>query len=206
MDKDKLFPATAMPDEDWWHALWPDPTQVIQDAGITAEMDVIDLCCGDGYFTKSMCEQVTPNMVYGVDMDTGLLAAADKACTSYRNYQSITGDALNLPQLISKTVDFVFMANTFHGVPDPLYLSQVVNQVLNDNGHFAIINWYRKPREETTVLNLPRGPDTELRMQPDEVQAVVEPAGFILESIVDVGPYHYGAIFSKTDKQKTANR
>jgi SAM-dependent methyltransferase len=201
MNKGKLFTATLMPDEDWWHALWPNPSQVIQDAGITADMDVVDLCCGDGYFTKHMCELVDPNQVYAVDMDTDLLALADKACASYSNYQSIAGDALDLPQLVTKPVDFVFMANTFHGVPDPLYLSQAVNQTLNDSGRFAIINWYRKPREETTVLDLPRGPDTELRMQPEEVQAIVEPAGFVLESVVDVGPYHYGAIFSKTDNK-----
>jgi len=47
------------------------------------------------------------------------------------------------------------------------------------------------------VLDQPRGPDTELRMQPEGVQQVVEPAGFRLEKVVDVGPYHYGVVFIK---------
>jgi len=47
------------------------------------------------------------------------------------------------------------------------------------------------------VLDQPRGPDTELRMQPEDVQQVVEPAGFRLEKVVDVGPYHYGVVFIK---------
>jgi hypothetical protein len=73
---------------------------------------------------------------------------------------------------------------------------------LNDTGRFTVINWYRRSREETTVLDQPRGPDTELRMQPEDVQQVVEPAGFVLEKIVDVGPYHYAAIFCKSLNRK----
>lgn len=47
-------------------------------------------------------------------------------------------------------------------------------------------------------LDRSRGPDTELRMQPEEEQQVVEPAGFMLEKIIDVSPYHYGAVFIKS--------
>ncbi|MHB1678063.1 MAG: hypothetical protein ACYCSS_11095 [Sulfuriferula sp.] len=27
--QEKLFPATMMLDQDWWHALWPDPGRVL---------------------------------------------------------------------------------------------------------------------------------------------------------------------------------
>ncbi len=145
-----------------------------------------------------MCELVNLGQVYGVDIDTDLLAKAKKACDQYKNFSPILGDALDLPQLVNGMIDYVFIANTFHGVPDQLYLSKVVNQTLNDNGRFVVINWYRIPREETKVLDQPRGPDTNLRMQPEDVQLVVEPAGFILDKVVDVGPYHYGAIFYKS--------
>ncbi|MEN8108233.1 MAG: methyltransferase domain-containing protein [Pseudomonadota bacterium] len=197
MNKDRLFPTTIMPDKDWWHALWPNPSQVLQDVGIAAGMSVVDLCCGDGYFTQPMCELTNPGDVYGLDLDADLLGQAETVCDPYRNFHSILGDALDLPQLIDGLVDFVFMANTFHGVPDQLYLSKAISHTLNDAGRFAAINWYRRPREETMVLDQPRGPDTELRMQPEEVQQVVEPAGFLLEKVVDVGPYHYGAVFIK---------
>lgn len=29
----RLFPATIMPDRDWWHALWPDPEAVLRTIG-----------------------------------------------------------------------------------------------------------------------------------------------------------------------------
>ena len=197
MNKDKLFPATVMPDQDWWHALWPNPSQVLRDAGIIEGMDTVDLCCGDGYFTAPMCELTNPGSVYALDLERTLLAQAETACGTYANFRAIAGDAYNLPQLIESPVDFVFMANTFHGVPDKKVLSKAVCESLKPGGRFAIINWYRLPREVTTVLEQPRGPDTKLRMEPEEVQAHVELAGFKLEKIVDVGPYHYAIIFTR---------
>ena len=200
MNKDKLFPATIMPDKDWWHALWPDPARVLHDVGIASGMCSMDLCCGDGYFTRPMCELTS--QVYGLDLNPDLLSQAELACSTYSNFQPILGDAYDLPQLVDGLVDFVFMANTFHGVPEQPRLSRAIYETLNEAGRFAVINWYRRPREETTVLDQPRGPDKELRMQPEDVLQVVEPAGFMLERIIDVGPYHYGAVFIKSREKK----
>ena len=58
---------------------------------------------------------------------------------------------------------------------------------------------HRRPREETPVLDQPRGPDAVLRMAPEDVCRVVEPAGFALSAVVDVGPYHYGAVFRRAE-------
>ena len=198
MNKDKLFPATIMPDKDWWHALWPDPSRVLREVGISKGMNIVDLCCGDGYFTRAMCELSGQGQVYGLELDEALLGQAEAACGAFNNFESILGDAMELPRLVDGLVDFVFMANTFHGVPDQQSLSRAISHALNDTGRFAVINWYRRPREETTVLDQPRGPDTKMRMQPEEVQQIVEPAGFLLEKTVDVGPYHYGAVFVKS--------
>ena len=198
MSDEKLFPATVMPDSDWWHALWPDAEGVLRAVGIKPDMQVVDLCCGDGHFTRPMCHLVHPGKTWALDLDAGLLDQAEQACRENPNFHAILGDARELSARIDGPVDFVFIANTFHGVPDKTALSRAVHGALREGGRFAIINWYRRPREETTVLDQPRGPDTELRMAPEDVQQVVEPAGFTLEKVVDVGPYHYGAVFAKS--------
>ena len=61
IDRDALFPATGMPDRDWWQALWPDPANVLQALGLQARMEVVDLCYGDGYFTGPLrnCQLVS---------------------------------------------------------------------------------------------------------------------------------------------------
>lgn len=193
-----FFPATAMPDRDWWEALWPEPEAVVRALGIAPGLAVADLCCGDGYFTAAVARLVA-GRVYGVDMDPAMLERAraelERAGAAVRDL--ICGDARDLPKLLPETVDYVLIANTFHGVPDKTGLARAVAEALNAGGRFAIVNWHPQPRERTTVLDQPRGPKTEMRMSPDAVRSVVEPAGFALERLVELPPYHYGAVFEK---------
>ena len=101
--------------------------------------------------------------------------------------------------MIPTPVDYILIANTFHGAPDKTALAREVAAALKPGGRFGVVNWHPKPREETTVLDKPRGPSTELRMSPEHTRAVVEPAGFALVSLVELPPYHYGAIFVRTN-------
>jgi len=160
-------------------------------------MKVVDLCCGDGHFTRPMCQLAHPGKTWALDLDARLLAEAEQACLGNPNFIAVRADARELSRYISEPADFVFIANTFHGVPDKTALSKAVFAALRRGGRFAIINWHHLPRDETRVLGQPRGPDTALRMEPDAVRRLVEPAGFTLEKVVDVGPYHYGAVFLK---------
>ncbi|WP_315975695.1 class I SAM-dependent methyltransferase [Phyllobacterium sp. A18/5-2] len=63
----KSFPASSMPDRDWWTMLWPDPLDVVQNLGVTPKISVLDLCCGDGYFTAPLAKLVGGN-VYALDL------------------------------------------------------------------------------------------------------------------------------------------
>jgi len=49
------------------------------------------------------------------------------------------------------------------------------------------------------VLGEPRGPATKLRMAPEQVRSAVEPAGFHLDRVVELPPYHYGAVFRRRE-------
>ncbi len=196
MTNDAFFPATAMPDREWWSALWPDPGGVIRSLGVEPGMTVVDLCCGDGYFTAPLAKLVD-GRVYALDIDPDLLEQArmevERGGATVMEW--ICADACDLAELVSEKVDYVLIANTFHGVPDKAEMARAVASVLKPEGRFAVINWHPLPREQTTVLGQPRGPKTEMRMSPDDVRAVVEPAGFTLDRVVELPPYHYGAIF-----------
>ncbi len=192
---ERIFPATAMPDPNWWHALWPDPDAVIEALGIGRGMTVIDIGCGDGYFTAAIARQVGSGRVIGLDLDPVMLEQAKKACNGMHNCTWLMGDAMELSRLITGPVDYALIANTFHGVPDKTRFAREVAKVLRPRGHFAIVNWHPLPREQTTVLGKSRGPTTSMRMSPKAVQAVVEPAGFLVEQIVELPPFHYGVVF-----------
>lgn len=192
-----MFPATSMPDRDWWQALWPNPKDTLCSLDVTPNMIIVDLCCGDGYFTIPLAEIAAK--VYGVELDGALLeqAKTDAAALDIQNCQWIQGDAMQIGNIIPELVDYVLIANTFHGIPNKECIIQGIASILKVGGQLSFINWHQKSREETTVLGLPRGPKAEMRMSPSQVEHIVLPLGFELKKVVDVSPYHYGSIFIK---------
>jgi SAM-dependent methyltransferase len=192
-----FFKGTEMPTAGWWEALWPDPAMVLVQVGITPSMEVIDLCSGDGWFTLQIARLA--RLVTSIDIDRNFLdlAGVRLAENGITNCKFVEGNAYEVDRLISQPADFVFMANAFHGVPEKTRLARAVANALVPYGHFAIVNWHARPREQTTILGEPRGPASELRMTPEATIAAVEPGGFKLHQVVELPPYHYGAIFNK---------
>jgi ubiquinone/menaquinone biosynthesis C-methylase UbiE len=80
--------------------------------------------------------------VIAIDIDPNLLEPARHRLkeNGVANYTFAAGDAYQLGRLWLRPVDFVFMANAFHGVPDRLRLSRAVREILKPSGHFAIVN------------------------------------------------------------------
>jgi SAM-dependent methyltransferase len=191
-----FFTGTEMPDAGWWEALWPDPAGVLAKVGMRPDMEVIDLCSGDGWFTLQVAK--IARRVVAIDLDPRLLHVARQrlAESGIENCELIQGDAYDVASLAAGGADFVFLANAFHGVPDRLRLARAVRQVLRPQSRFAIVNWHQRPREDTKVLGEPRGPKTELRLSPEQTVEDVEASGLKLASLVDVPPYHYGAVFA----------
>ena len=193
-----FFQGTEMPTAGWWEALWPDPAGVLATVGLRPDMDVIDLCSGDGWFTLQIAK--VARHVSAIDIDPNLLEVARHRLleSGVTNCKFIAGDAYDIAQLTAPA-DFVFMANAFHGVPDRTRLGQAVKNALKADGSFVIVNWHKHPREETPILGEPRGPKTELRMSPEETIKSVEGSGLKFTKIVEVPPYHYGVVFKRSD-------
>lgn len=186
-----------MPNAGWWEALWPDPAGVLTAVGIKRGMDVIDLCSGDGWFTLQIAK--IARLVIAVDIDAALLNVARTrlAESGATNCEFQTGDAYQLVALAKRPVDFVFLANAFHGVPDRPRLARSVHDALKPSGRLAIVNWHPRPREMTTVLGEPRGPKTELRLSPQHTIDAVATGGLTLVGMIEVPPYHYAALFER---------
>lgn len=195
-----LFPATSMPDRRWWATLWPDPAGVLQQIDIRAGMVALDLCCGDGYFTAPLAE-LLDGRVYALELDAALIeqARAEVARRGACVRQWFCADARQVAGLLPERVDYVLLANTFHGVPDQPSIARAVRSVTRTGGCLGIVNWHRIPRERTMVLGLARGPQSHMRMTPAQVAAIVEPAGFRTKAVVELPPYHYGSVFEAVD-------
>jgi ubiquinone/menaquinone biosynthesis C-methylase UbiE len=143
-----------MPDPGWWEALWPDPVKVLSDVGVTPGMSVIDLCCGDGWFTLPLSKLV--RKVLAIDIDSKLIDAA-KVRFAERggapNCGFLVADAYDIAKVVREPV---FLANAFHGVPDRPRLVRAVAETLRPGGLFAVVNWHpmiqTSPKAAATLL------------------------------------------------------
>ena len=192
-----FFQGTEMPDAGWWESLWPDPAAVLGAVGVKPGAETVDLCCGDGWFTLQLAK--IARHVLAVDIDPALLKIAQTrlAESGVSKCEYLAGDACELAMLAPRPFDLVFMANAFHGVPDRSRLARAVHETLKPGGRFAIVNWHRRPREETVVLGEPRGPQTDLRLSPGATIEAVASGGLRPAGLVELPPYHYTALFER---------
>jgi SAM-dependent methyltransferase len=195
-----FFEGTEMPTAGWWEALWPDPAGVLASVGLRPGLDVVDLCSGDGWFTLQIARLA--RRVTAIDIDRKLLDVARLrlAEAGMTNCRFVAGDAYAVAELAGEPVDFVFLANAFHGVPDKPRLARAVKATLKPGGRFAVVNWHRRPREETTILGEPRGPRTDLRLSPQQTISAVTQPGLRLVDLVEIRPYHYATVFERTSE------
>jgi SAM-dependent methyltransferase len=72
--------------------------------------------------------------VLAIDIDRNMLDVARDRLTKAgtTNCELVEGDAYELTTLAGRLVDFVFMANAFHGVPDQPRLAQAVPTIPTD--------------------------------------------------------------------------
>ena len=138
-----VFPATTMPDEAWWRVLWPDPVSILGEMRVRLGMVVIDLCCGDGLFTIGIAG--IARRVYAVDIDPATLDRARRRvkAAGATNCDFIAADAMAGADILPEPVDYVFLANTLHGVPDQPKLTRAVAAT-----RFGIVNWHSHTHEE----------------------------------------------------------
>jgi ubiquinone/menaquinone biosynthesis C-methylase UbiE len=192
-----FFQGTEMPASGWWEALWPEPVRVLAAVGLKPDMEVVDLCSGDGWFTLQIASVAA--RVIAIDIDRDLLEMARHRLqeSGITNCDFIAGDAYDIATIVKRPVDFVFLTNAFHGVPDRPRLAAAVRATLKPSGRFAIVNWHKRAREETKVLGEPRGPNTELRVSPEQTIASVRAGGLMLVQQVEIPPYHYAVIFER---------
>jgi SAM-dependent methyltransferase len=192
-----FFQGTEMPTAGWWEALWPDPAGVLASVGLKPDMEAIDLCSGDGWFTLQIAK--IARHVTAIDIDPHLLEVARHRLTEsgQTNCDFAAGDAYELKKMAPRLADFVFIANAFHGVPDRPRLARAIREVLKPTGQLVVVNWHQRPREETTILGEPRGPKTELRLSPAQTIESVEASGLKRAHVIEVPPYHYAVVFEQ---------
>ena len=171
---------------------------LIDPGTLWAELDLpqgitfLDLGCGQGNYALAAADRVGPaGVVYAVDLwEEGIAELKDRAVRA-ANLKALVAGAGQLP-LDNHTVDVGFMATVLHDLVEAGTAAGALaemNRVLKPGGRLAIV--------EFDKIDGPPGPPRHIRLEADEVEALVAPYGFARQKTVELGPYNYLMTFSK---------
>jgi ubiquinone/menaquinone biosynthesis C-methylase UbiE len=104
--------------------------------GVTGEMQILDVGCGTGFFTRLLAEGLSRGKVYGLDIDGEHIAAAREIGRRQGlagRVEFIQGDALSLP-FEDGAFDLVASCTFFNVVKNPRAAMGEMLRVVRDGG------------------------------------------------------------------------
>jgi ubiquinone/menaquinone biosynthesis C-methylase UbiE len=171
-----------------------DPCVLWGELSLPAGIAFLDMGCGHGHYSLAVSEIVGPTgMVYAVDLwDEGIEVLKEQVCRECReNLKPLVADVRQVP-LESGRVDVAFMATVLHDLVEAGTAAGAlaeVARVLKPGGLFAVVEFEK--------IDGPPGPPRQVRLDPEEVEALVAPYGFSREKVVKLGAYNYLISFVK---------
>lgn len=110
----------------------------IEFGGFKPDMQIVDLGCGAGIFTKILHE--LGFQVVGLDISSGLIKVAQG---QFPQIEFVVGDVEELP-FESQSLDGIFLSGILHHLPDPSKCAQEVYRVLKAPGIFVAFDPNRR--------------------------------------------------------------
>jgi ubiquinone/menaquinone biosynthesis C-methylase UbiE len=171
-----------------------DPGTLWAELNLPQGITFLDLGCGRGNYSLAVANLIGPaGVVYAVDLwDEGIASLKELAAREGRvNLQPLVAPAGRVP-LESRSVDVGFMATVLHDLVEAGTEASALAElarVLKPGGLLAIV--------EFDKVDGPPGPPWHIRLNPEEVEALVAPYGFARQRTVKLGPYNYLITFVK---------
>ena len=164
---------------------WQDPEAILAEIGLEPGMVFADLGCGEGFFTLPAARIVGPEgLVYALDIDTEAIELLEQAADEegLGNVTAVAGEGENTV-LCEECADIVFFGTVLHDFTDAAMVLLNARKMIKPAGRLVNLDW----KKEQTEL----GPPIEIRFDEDKASRLISEAGFQVEKIQDIGPYHY---------------
>ena len=177
--------------EDPARAEWQKPEEVVKKLELKPGGTVADIGAGTGYFTRLFAVAVGPEgKAIGLDIEPSMVEymKEDAKKQGLTNYEArvVKPDDAGLPL---KSVDVVFICNTYHHIEDRINYLKRLSKALKPNGRIVIVDFYKKP--------MPVGPQSVAhKISEEEIKREFKKAGYRLTKSLDFLPYQYYLEFS----------
>jgi SAM-dependent methyltransferase len=115
---------------------------IVRALPLTAGMRVLDLACGDGFYTRRIADRLGPGgSVTGVDLNRAYLSLAKLEATHQTGSATIDFVAASFDRLPfpDETFDFVWCAQSLYSLPEPVAVFEHLARVLRPGGIVAVL-------------------------------------------------------------------
>lgn len=165
---------------------WQLPDRVIQALGVKSGMTVADIGAGTGYFTIRLAKVGPGVTVYAADIEPKMVDHLKKRAAGEQVTNVIPVLASDTAANLPKPVDLILIVDTYHHIGNRRTYFSNLRQSLTPTGRIAIID-FRK--------DAPEGPPAHFRFTPEQIQAEMGDAGFMLDATHDFLPRQHFLVF-----------
>ena len=123
-------------------AFEPELQRILDVLPLTPAMKVLDLACGDGFYTRRLADLLGPGgSVTGVDRNLAYLSEAREEAARQTGRATIDFVAASIDRLPfpDDTFDFVWCAQSLYSLPEPVFVLRHLARVLRPGGVVAVL-------------------------------------------------------------------
>lgn len=164
---------------------WQNPEEILIHIGLKTGQTLIDIGCGEGFFSLPAARQVGPQgLVHAIDSNPESMALLKQkaAQEGLKNIHLRVQEAEAGPVCLG-CADFVFLGIVLHDFRDPLMALQNARRMLKASGRLVNLDWKKEP--------MTKGPPLEIRFDQSTAAGLMRKAGLEVQKSEEYGPYTY---------------
>jgi ubiquinone/menaquinone biosynthesis C-methylase UbiE len=179
------FSLGHFPHDDIERRKWHDPEVLLRSIGLKRGQTIMDIGCGGGFYALPAAKIVgSKGRVYGVDTNEhSIKDLSDQAAAQGLENLELRVGRAEETIFCNSCADIVFFGIVLHDFADPKQVLRNSRVMIKPGGRLANLDW---KKEDMAI-----GPPRQKRFSEEVATRLIETAGFSVQSVSEVGRYHY---------------